>query len=197
MCMEQATPDTDGPAPDSRTALDEGFISRCERLFRNHHRALLNLLCSKLHSTADAKDVAQEAYVRLLQLDCPATISHLRGWVFKTALNLATDRLRERTRRARDEHFLCFHTEPAEAPSTEWLWIERQDWEQLQREVQRLPPKCREAFTLVEFEGQTVPEVAARLGVKPNTVYQLVKRAYEHLAKALISTSSEISTCSA
>lgn len=176
--------DGDDPAP-----TQEEFSARCERLFREHNKALLGLLNAKLHSTVDAKDVAQEAYVRLFQLDKAGTISHLRGWLFKTALNIATDRLRERARRARDQHLVFFHTELTDAPSAENFWIERQDWECLQREVDRLPPKCRQAFTLVEFDCRTIADVAAHMGVKPNTVYQLVKRAYEHLGKTAFANS--------
>ena len=38
--------------------------------------------------------VAQEAYVRLLQIDQPGTVSFLRAYLFRTALNIATDRAR-------------------------------------------------------------------------------------------------------
>jgi RNA polymerase sigma factor (sigma-70 family) len=174
------------------TATQEEFSARCERLFREHNKALLGLLNAKLHSLVDAKDVAQEAYVRLFQLDKAGTISHLRGWLFKTALNIATDRLRERTRRARDQHLVFFHSEPSDSPSAEHLWIEHQDWECLQREVDRLPPKCRQAFTLVEFDCRTIADVAAHMGVKPNTVYQLVKRAYEHLGKTAFASGRKV-----
>jgi RNA polymerase sigma factor (sigma-70 family) len=164
-------------------ASPEAFSARCERLFRDHNKTLIGLLNAKLHSTVDAKDVAQEAYVRLFQLDQAGTISHLRAWLFKAALNIATDRLRERARRARDQHLVFFHAQPGDAPSPESLCIEEQNRECIQREVERLPPKCRQAFTLVEFDCRTIPDVAAHMGVKPNTVYQLLKRAYEHLGK--------------
>jgi RNA polymerase sigma-70 factor (ECF subfamily) len=174
--------DLDGDPPEPTEG--ENFSARCERLFREHNEALVGLLNAKLHSRVDARDVAQEAYVRLFQLDKAGAISHLRGWLFKTALNIATDRLRERARRARDEHLVFFHSKPVDAPSAEHLCIERQDWERVQQEIDRLPPKCRQAFTLVEFDCRTIPDVASHMGVKPNTVYQLVKRAYEHLGKA-------------
>ncbi len=184
------------PRADPRASYEVPFTERCEHFIRDHHRTLLNLLSSKLHSATDAKDIAQEAYVRLLQLDCPSTIRHLRGWVFRTALNLATDRLRERTRRARDEHLVRLHTEREAAPSAERVWIEKQGWEQLQLQVDRLPPKCREAFMLVELQAQTIPQVAAHMGVKPNTVCQLVRRAYAHLAAALSPKNTDVSAYS-
>jgi hypothetical protein len=50
-----------------------------------------------------ARFTAGEARVRhLFQLGKAGTISHLRGWLFETVLNFATDKLRESARRARD-----------------------------------------------------------------------------------------------
>jgi len=50
------------------------------RLFREHNDALVSLLALRLRSLHDAKEVAQEAYVRLLQLDrSDGAISLLRS----------------------------------------------------------------------------------------------------------------------
>ena len=65
-----------------------------ERLFREHNEALLRFLQSRLHSAQDAREVAQEAYVRLLSLHSPGAVSYLRAFLFQTAANLALDRLR-------------------------------------------------------------------------------------------------------
>jgi DNA-directed RNA polymerase specialized sigma24 family protein len=54
----------------------EDFSARCERLFREHNEALVGLLNAKWHSRVDARDVAQEAYVRLFWLDKAEAISH-------------------------------------------------------------------------------------------------------------------------
>lgn len=66
------------------------------QLFRDHNRLLVGYLTSRLRSEQEAKEVAQEAYVRLLQLQDPGTSSLLRAYLFKTATNLAIDRLRHR-----------------------------------------------------------------------------------------------------
>lgn len=67
-------------------------------LFREHNAALLRFAAARLGSEHEAREVAQEAYVRLLQLDRRQTIGFLRAYLFKTAANLATDRLRARRR---------------------------------------------------------------------------------------------------
>jgi RNA polymerase sigma-70 factor (ECF subfamily) len=86
---QQATAGIDPPAggvPSAGSALG--------RLFQEHNASLVQLLRTRLRSDQEARDVAQEAYVRLLQLDRLGTISYLRTYLFRTALNIATDRMR-------------------------------------------------------------------------------------------------------
>ncbi len=64
------------------------------RLFREHNEALVRFLALKLRSQQAAQEVAQEAYVRVLSLDKPGAVSFLRAFLFKTAANLAVDRIR-------------------------------------------------------------------------------------------------------
>jgi DNA-directed RNA polymerase specialized sigma24 family protein len=77
---------------------ETGSPSDVARLFREHNAALLRFAAARLGSEHEAREVAQEAYVRLLQLDRRQTIGFLRAYLFKTAANLATDRLRARRR---------------------------------------------------------------------------------------------------
>src|SRR5262249_52558866 len=83
-----------GPTRSSHTAHSE----LVGNLFREHNDALVRFITGRLHSQQEAKEVAQEAYVRLLQLDLPGAVSYLRAFLFKTAANLAADRLRARQR---------------------------------------------------------------------------------------------------
>ena len=65
-----------------------------ERLFQEHNESLLRFLAARLGSRHEAREVAQEAYVRLLKLDTPGAIGYFRAFLFKTAANLAVDRVR-------------------------------------------------------------------------------------------------------
>jgi RNA polymerase sigma-70 factor (ECF subfamily) len=56
-----------------------------------------------LNSLADAQEVAQEAYVRLLRLKQPEGISFQRALLFRIAGNLSVDRIRARRVRERAE----------------------------------------------------------------------------------------------
>jgi RNA polymerase sigma-70 factor (ECF subfamily) len=78
--------------PDGSAGLDpiQGpHAERIAQIFREHNQSLLQFLAGRLASEQDAKEVAQEAYVRVLQLDKPEGVSFLRAFLFKTAANLA------------------------------------------------------------------------------------------------------------
>ena len=46
--------------------------------------------------------------------------------------------------------------------------------------------RARAAFTLVELESQTVRQAAATMGISEMAVYQLVNRAYGHMARVVV-----------
>ena len=69
-----------------------GHAQRISRLFSEHNESLIQFLATRLRSVQEAKEVAQEAYVRLLSLEDSGAVSFLRAFLFKTAANLAVDR---------------------------------------------------------------------------------------------------------
>src|SRR5688500_651099 len=65
-------------------------------LFREHNQTLVRFLNARLGSEQEAKEIAQEAYVKLLQLERRGAISFMRAYLFRIAANLAIDRIRQR-----------------------------------------------------------------------------------------------------
>jgi RNA polymerase sigma factor (sigma-70 family) len=158
-----------------------------EQLFDEHNDALLCFINARLHSWTEAKDVAQEAYVKLLGLDESRAVSYLQAYLYRIASNLITDRIRKREVRIRHEHLVFFDESDRERaiPTAESASIEQQEREKLQYAVAELPARMRLVFTLVELEGKSVQSVADHLRIKPDTVRQFVYRSYEYLAEAL------------
>src|SRR5688500_2420639 len=93
MSIKQAPggPQSDSPAAEGSSAEQARLIGR---LFCEHNEALIRFLIARTHSRQEAREIAQEAYVRLLSLDKPGAVSYLRAFLFKTAANIATDRRR-------------------------------------------------------------------------------------------------------
>lgn len=153
-----------------------GEKDRVAALFEAHNQALLRFLTCRLRSTHEAREVAQEAYVRLLQLDAPDGIGYLRAFLFKTAANLATDRLKSASRRGRLDR-LDFFDESALVPSPEAGIDASQELSAILAMLEELPPRCRYAFIMHRFYGHSVAEVATLLGASVRTVQLYVERA--------------------
>ena len=163
--------------------------ARCDAIFREHNDALVRAVYSRLHSWEEATEVVQEAYVRVFRLDNPPPINFLRAYLYKTAFNLAYDRRGERTIRQQREDFVyteVYSERERENPTPERLCLDEEVRACLQVAVNKLPPKCRMAFTLVELESQTVRQAAATMGISEMAVYQLVNRAYGHMARVVV-----------
>ncbi len=155
-----------------------------ERLFREHNSALLRFIAAKVGSEQEAREIAQEAYVHLLQLDHPEAISYLRAFLFKTASNLAIDRLRQRGRRGHvssmaNVDFAVFELSPERQLHGE------QALAAFHEAVAQLPPKCRLAFLLHRVHDKTIDEVASQMSIGACMVRRYVARALEHVRNRL------------
>ena len=147
-----------------------------ERLFREHNESLIRFLMARLKSHQAALEVAQEAYVRLLSLDQPGAISFLRAFLFRTAANLAVDRLRREQIHARATESPVF-SESSDLRTPEREVASAQELEHLQRLVAQLPEKCQEAFYLSRVQGLSCAEIGPRLGLSERMVRVHVVRA--------------------
>jgi RNA polymerase sigma factor (sigma-70 family) len=147
-----------------------------ERLFREHNEALVRFLLARLRSRQAALEVAQEAYVRLLSLDQPGAVSYLRSFLFKTAANLAVDRLRRDDVHARATETPLFR-EFTDDRTPERAAAGAQEIQRLVELLADLPPKCREAFILNRFHGMDFPDIAAEMKLSERMVRIYVVRA--------------------
>lgn len=152
-----------------------------ERLFRDHNEALVRFLTLRLHSRHEAREVAQEAYVRLLQLDNPDVASFLRAYLFRIAGNLAIDRLRRRATESRFESRFqesdLFPGLPERPPNPESVVMERQRVEQIKGFLDELPQSVREAFLMFRTQDMDQESIAQRLGVTDRMVRNHITRA--------------------
>lgn len=163
---------------DEVASLFDSTASTVSQLFRDHNRMLVGYLTSRLRSEQEAKEVAQEAYVRLLQLQDPGTPSLLRAYLFKTATNLAIDRLRHRRVQHQAEEqpelFENLTATGVELDDPAKQLLEREQTDRLLGYLQELPIKCQQVFNLHRLEGVPQHEVALRLGISPRMVRRYV-----------------------
>src|SRR5699024_4285217 len=118
---------------------------------REVNESLIRVLWARLGSYEDAQEVAQEAYVRLLNLDDPGVVSYQRALLFRIAKNLAIDRLRRRAyMETPDSNRIDQHPDSGADP--ERSAQAHRVMEALPAVLAELPLKTAEAFRLVRVE---------------------------------------------
>lgn len=132
---------------------------------------------------AEAEDVAQETFVRLLrkapgwQPDGPA----LRSWLLRVATNLCIDRRRARARLAPMPDDIEDLGERQGAAFDDDLAIRRA----VRRAMAGLPDRQRAALALVHFHGLSGREAASALGTSEEALESLLARARRRLRQIL------------
>jgi RNA polymerase sigma-70 factor (ECF subfamily) len=167
------------PEPPVDTTGAEQRTKLIEQLFREHNRALITFLTARLHSESEARDVAQEAYVRLLQLERTDAIGFHRAYLFRIAANLAVDRIRARAVRAKA---------PTRELFAEWFQRRAPDQDALDASEQatlhsalaELPERTREALTRHFLAGESVASIAASWNLTGRMVRYHLARALAH-----------------
>lgn len=153
--------------------------SRIDALFRDHNEALVRFLRNRLRSDSEAEEAAQEAYVRLLQLDESEQPSFMRAYLFKVAANVATDILRRNATRLRG--LSQVDASSIQLPVQEISCEARQQLTIVSNALDELPPRCREAFRLSRDGGSSTTEIAKLLDVSDRMVRLYLERALEHI----------------
>jgi RNA polymerase sigma-70 factor (ECF subfamily) len=148
-------------------------------LFREHNRALIAFLRSRLDSLAEAQEVAQEAYVRLLRLERPEQVGFLRAYLFRIASNLAVDRLRQRTVRS-DAPTEDLFEEWLDTPAPERRALAADQLQAVRAALRELPPKTSRAFVMHLIEGREFSAIAKTLQLTERMVRYHVARALAH-----------------
>jgi len=134
-----------------RAAVIEDQGARVERFLR-----------SRLASEADAQDLAQEAYLRLLRVKDPKLIQDPVAYLFRIARNL----VHEWYTSLPPPSDSIDDVEIAEdGMSIEALAESGQQMDRLKQVMAHLSPKCRAAIVMHRRDGMTYEEIAKALGV--------------------------------
>lgn len=150
-----------------------------DRLFHLLYPSLYRYL-HRLTGDADvADDIAQEAFVRLLNQPLPE--DEARPWLFTVATNLVRDRVRKSTRRDR----LVLKAPPPTTfgPPPDEVAERSQRIDAVRATLDQLPERDRQLLLMRE-EGFKYDEMARAVGVAPSSVGTLLARALKRFAEA-------------
>ena len=171
-----------GSKPERTSAAGEPFAS----VFRDHARYVATQL--KRHGVAlhDIDDVAQEVFLRLMRIEQHEIIRSPEAYLFTVASHVAHQHtLRESNApRAVDiaevfpELQMDASCDPLERAATS------QRVKNLKRALDQLPPKLATTLLLHRFDGLSLDEIAAQLGVARITAAKYLAQALLHCRNA-------------
>jgi RNA polymerase sigma-70 factor (ECF subfamily) len=154
-----------------------------EELFARHHNEIFAYLLRMLRDPELAADLTQDAFVKAYKAyDALQKPENARAWLYQIAHRVALDDLRRR----RIVRFVPLVGEArTTAPSAERLVMDARLSGELQRALERIPERQRQALLLAELHDMTGLELAAALGVSHVAARALLTRARESLRQAL------------
>ena len=148
-------------------------------LYIDHHGWLNTWLRSKLGNAADAADLAQDTFVRLLNRHELLELKAPRAFLRTVAKGIVIDHWRrEELERAYLEAIA--HSPCNESPSPEARELVFELLESIAKMLDGLKPKVRQAFLLAQCEGMPYKQRAERMGVSLRSVERYVADALYH-----------------
>ncbi len=150
-----------------------------QSLYSDHHGWLHNWLRGRLGNAADAADLAQDTFLRVLLRPERVELHTPRAFLRTVARGLVIDHWR---RQELERAYLdaLAHLPEAQVPSAEEQHTILQLLENIARLLDGLKPKVRSAFLLAQCEGMPHARIAEELGVSIRSVERYIAEALFH-----------------
>lgn len=148
-------------------------------LIGRYHGSLVSFLRQRLRIADDATDVAQEAYIRMLQYEGSREVQSPSSLLFRVAINIANDLGRSEQVRHASDHCGVDELDIDSGMATpERQLVAAQDLDLMFHTIEQLPPKCQQVFLLSRVHCMTYPQIAKHCGIS-------VKMVEKHISHAL------------
>ena len=162
------------------------------RAIAEHADGLQNYATRLLGDPIQAEDVAQDAFLALFRHLHQVPTAAFRPWLYRVARNLCLDQLRRRKFKIRlfrdvikDDDKPHLPRDPKEHRPDE-IAEAREAQESIERAIESLPAKFRDAFLLCEVQGMSYEDAASVLCCPVKTVSTRLFRARQRF-RSLVS----------
>jgi RNA polymerase sigma-70 factor, ECF subfamily len=177
-------------------AAQRGDSDAFEQLVRSYDQTVLRMALNLLHSEEDARDVYQEAFLRVYRnLPRFRFDSSFSTWLYRIVTNLCLDQIRKR--KVRKEESAAVSTDNGEINRFQFVAEERADVDpqrqlmsaevsaRVQEVLGRLTPRERLVFEMRHFQGMRLRSIGETLGVSEEAAKNCLFRATQKMRTAL------------
>ena len=173
----------------------EGDEDAFEILVNRHQTSVLNLIYRFIGDRTQAKDLAQEVFIRVWQaVGSYQPKAKFTTWTYRITANLCINELKS-SRRRKLFQFLRFGEDQENtieevlvdtSPSPEDLLLSREQSRRISDALQSLPDNQRLALILKRYDDLSYQEIAKILNCSVSAVESLIVRAKRALQKNLM-----------
>jgi RNA polymerase sigma-70 factor (ECF subfamily) len=142
-------------------------------------------LARSLGSRELADDVLHETYLRLHRNDAVGVIQQPESYIFRVALNIATDRRRDERRRASQAEVLATIGLQDETSDLSREMEARSAVEALKNAMAAMPPRRRAILIAARLNGLSHDVIAQRFGISRTMVQKELRRAIKDCVECL------------
>ena len=177
-------------------AAQRGDQDAFERLVRAYDQSVLRLAMNLLRSPEDARDVYQEAFLRVyrnlhsFRFDCS-----FHTWLYRIVTNICLDQLRKRKVRKEDtavvetsegpiDRMESYEEEAAEANPERSMW-NRELKQRIESALVGLTPRERMVFELRHYQGLRLRNIGEMLGTTEEAAKNCLFRATQKMRGVL------------
>ena len=182
------------PSEELMARIAEGDDSAFEILVHRHQTSILNLIYRFIGDRTQAKDLAQEVFIRVWQAaKAYKPEAKFTTWLYRITANLCLNELKSARRKKwfsfnwsdEDSEHTFEETLADSAPSSEDLLLEKERSRQISDALQRLPENQRMALILKRYDDLSYQEIAKIIGCSVSAVESLLVRAKRTLQEKL------------
>lgn len=185
-------PESDSSDGDLLARLASGDVHALDQVLDSHWDAVVSYASVSVGCNDLAEDLAQEAFIALWtgRHEWDRDIQ-LRPLLLRMVRNRSLNEIRFQEVRSRFRAQVQ-RLEEARGPANPSQYLEQRELENaFSKAFRALSPRKQEVFTLARFQGLSYKEIAAVLGISPQTVANQMSAALNELRLALRSARSE------
>ena len=177
-------------------AAQRGDQDAFEQLVRAYDQSVLRLAMNLLRSAEDARDVYQEAFLRVYKnLDSFRFDCSFHTWLYRIVTNICLDQLRKRKVRKEESAVVetpegpldrmdAFEEDGAESDPERSMW-NRQLKQRIETALQDLTPRERMVFELRHYQGLRLRNIGEMLGTTEEAAKNCLFRATQKMRSVL------------
>ena len=164
--------------------LKKGDEKAFKKIFKIYYNIILAFIHKLTENRMQAEDIVQETFIKLWAYKENIDINRpIKSFLFKTSYNLYIDLYRKSLRTK--EMLKAWYFQKIVSLTEEDDLIKEKKIKLIQKEINRLPSKCRDIFLMSKFEGLTYNEISIELNISVKTVENQIGIAPSKLRKCL------------